>query len=179
MVDIETDSTLAADDIADREKVVEFNTVITEFASNAAVLQGVVGTDVTAEMLLSIVRRFSMGRGVEQAIVDQIDVVKQQQAEQEQQPSAEQLEAQAEQQKLQQKAQQDSVENQIKFAGLQLKDKELDIKAAELGLKDNIAQQKVDLEGIGKAIDLQKAVLDEEKFKVEAANPDVNVVVGV
>lgn len=179
MVDIETDSTLAADDIADREKVVEFNTVITAFAADAAVLQGVVGTDVTAEMLLSIVRRFSMGRGVEQAIIDQIDVVKQQQAEQEQKPSAEELEAQAEQQKLQQKAQQDSVENQIKFGQLQLKDKELDLKAAELGLKDNIEQQKVDLEGIGKAIDLQKATLDEEKFKVEAANPDVNVVVGV
>ncbi|MEE9510310.1 MAG: hypothetical protein V3V81_07430 [Candidatus Bathyarchaeia archaeon] len=179
MVDIETDSTLAADDIADREKVVEFNTVITDFATNAAVLQGVVGTDVTAEMLLSIVRRFSMGRGVEQAIIDQIDVVKQQQAEQEQQPSAEQLEAQAKQAELQQKAQQDNVENKIKFGQLQLKDKELNLKAAELGLKDNIAQQKVDLEGIGKAIDLQKAVLDEEKFKVEAANPDVNVVVGV
>ena len=179
VVDIETDSTIATDELADKESIIKFNTVMTEFASNAPVLQQVIGTDATAEMLLSLVRKFKMGRAVEQAITDQIEVVKQRQAQEEQKPSPEQLEAQAKQAELQQKAQQDSVENQIKFGQLQLKERELEIKAAELGLKDNIDQQRVDLEGIGKAIELQKATLDEEKFKVEAANPNVNVVVGV
>ena len=179
VVDIETDSTIATDELADKESIIQFNTVMTEFASNAPVLQQVIGTDATAEMLLSLVRKFKMGRAVEQAITDQIEVVKQRQAQEEQKPSPEQLEAQAKQAELQQKAQQDSVENQIKFGQLQLKERELEIKAAELGLKDNIDQQRVDLEGIGKAIELQKATLDEEKFKVEAANPNVNVVVGV
>ena len=179
IVDIETDSTIAKDDLADKENIVEFNQVITEFSTGAATLQQVIGTDATAEMLLSLVRKFSMGRGVEQAITDQIEVVKKRQAEEEQKPSLEQLEAQAKQQELEQKAQQDNVENQIKFGQLQLKERELEIKAAALGLKDNIDQQKVDLEGISKAIDLQKQALDEEKFEVEAANPNVNVVVGV
>lgn len=179
VVDIETDSTIATDELADKESIIQFNTVMTEFASNAPVLQQVIGTDATAEMLLSLVRKFKMGRAVEQAITDQIEVVKQRQAEQEQKPSPQELEAQAKQQELQQKAQQDNVENQLKFGQLQLKAEELEIKKAELGLKDNIEQQKVDLEGIGKAIELQKATLDEEKFKVEAANPNVNVVVGV
>ena len=179
VVDIETDSTIAKDDLADKENIVQFNSVITEFASSAPLLQQVLGTDATAEMLLSLVRKFSMGRGVEQAITDQIEVVKQKQKQEEDKPSPEQLEAQAKQQELEQKAQQDNVENQIKFGQLQLKERELEIKAAELGLKDNIEQQKVDLEGISKAIDLQKQALDEEKFEVEAANPNVNVVVGV
>ena len=179
VVDIETDSTIAKDDLADKENIVQFNSVITEFASSAPLLQQVLGTDATAEMLLSLVRKFSMGRGVEQAITDQIEVVKQKQKQEEDKPSPEQLEAQAKQQELEQKAQQDNVENQIKFGQLQLKERELEIKAAELGLKDNIEQQKVDLEGISKAIELQKQALDEEKFEVEAANPNVNVVVGV
>ncbi len=179
VVDIETDSTIAKDDLADKENIVQFNTVLTDFASNAPLLQQVVGTDAAAEMLLSLVRKFNMGRAVEQAITDQIEVVKQQQAAKEQEPSPEQLEAQAKQQELQQKAENDNVKNQIEFGKLQVAQEKNQIEMAKLGLKDNIDQQKVDLEGIGKAIDLQKAELDEEKFKVEAANPDVNVVVGV
>jgi len=179
VVDIETDSTIAKDEVADKETIVEFNTVITAFATNAPVLQQVVGTDATAEMLLSIVRRFKMGRNVQQAIIDRVEVVKQQLAEKEQQPSPAELEAQAKRQELEQKAQQDNIENQLKAGQLKLRQQELEIKKAELGLKNDIEQQKVDLEGIGKAIDLQKATLDEEKFKVEAQNPDVNVVVGV
>lgn len=179
LVDIETDSTIAKDELADKEEIVEFNSVITNFAASAPVLQQVIGTDATAEMLLSLVRKFKMGRRVEQAVIDQVDVAKQKQAQQEQEPSAEQLEAQAKQQELQQKAENDNVKNQIEFGKLQLKEKELELKAAELGLKDNIDQQKVDFLGIQTAIELQKTELDEQKFQVEAANPDVNVVVGV
>ena len=179
IVDIETDSTIAKDDLANKEDVVEFNNVITQFASTAAVLQQVVGTDATAEMLLSLVRRFNMGRGVEQAVIDQIDVVKQQQAAKEQEPSPEQIEAQLKQQELAQKANQDNIDNQLNFAKLQQEQQKIDMKAAELGLTNEIEQQKVDLSGINTAIDLQKAELDEEKFRVEAQNPDVNVVVGV
>jgi hypothetical protein len=87
IVDIETDSTIAQDDVANKQDVVEFNTVITEFANTAPLLQQVVGTDATAEMLLSLVRRFKMGRRVEQAVIDQVETVKKQQAEQEQKPS--------------------------------------------------------------------------------------------
>lgn len=186
IIDIETDSTLAKDDLADREQVVEFNRVITEFAAGAPALQQVIGTDATSEMLLSLVRRFSMGRSVEQAIIDQVGVVKQQIAEREAQPSPEELEAaaaqaelQLKQAELQQEAQQDNIENQLKVAKLQLEQRALEIKEAELGLNDNIEQQKVDLSAINTAIDIQKATLDEEKFRVEAENPDVNVVVGV
>jgi len=179
IIDVETDSTITKDDIAEKEDILKFNTALTEFASNAPLLRQVVGTDATAEMLLSLVRRFKMGRNVEQAILDQIDEIKQREAEEAQTPSPEQLDLQMKQQELAQKAQQDNIENQLEVGKLQLKQEELEIKKAELGLKNDIEQQKVDIGALNTAIDLQKATLDEEKFKVEAQNPDVNVVVGV
>ena len=175
MVDVQTDSTIAADDIADKESIIEFGAAIAEFAQRAPVLDEVLGLQATSELLLSMLRKFKMGRDIEQAVLDQVVKVTQQRALAESQPpepTPEEMLAQVEMAKLQQKAATDNANLQIKVAELQLKERELEIKAAEIGLKDTHEKQRIDLEAVDMA-------MKQLALSAEAANPNDNAIVGV
>lgn len=175
MVDVQTDSTIAADDIADKESIIEFGAAIAEFAQRAPVLDQVLGLQATSELLLSMLRKFKMGRDIEQAVLDQVVKVTQQRAVAESQPpepTPEEMLAQVEMAKLQQKAATDNANLQIKAAELQLKERELEIKAAEIGLKDTNEKQRIDLEAVDMA-------MKQLALSAEAANPNDNAIVGV
>jgi hypothetical protein len=186
MIDIQTDSTIAADDIADKENIIEFTAAISDFVQRAPGMVQVLGLPATSELLMVLLRKFKMGRDIEQAVIDQVREVTQKEQEQKGQPkppSPEELKMQLEQQKLQQQAAKDAADLQVKQVELQLKNKELDIRAGEIGLKDVNEKHKIDLKGVEMAIkqisELREAELKQEALRVEAANPDDNAVVGV
>jgi hypothetical protein len=173
-VDIQTDSTVEIDDFADKEEIIEFITALSGFVQQTPALVQVLGIQASSELLLTMLRKFKLGRDVEQAVMDQIRLVLQQ-SEQPQEPSPEQIQAQMDMQKMQ-------ADYQIKIAELQLKEEQIRIKQAELGLKDQDNKAKIDLEAVKttiEALDKQaKNDLEKEKIKAEAANPKDNAVVG-
>lgn len=175
MVDIQTDSTIAADDIADKEEIVEFTAAISEFVQRTPAMVGVLGLNATSELLMAMLKKFKMGRDIEQAVMDRVA----QAAQQEGQPKPPSLE---EQQEAREKAKL-QIDSQIKLKELELKNKELDIRAAEIGLKDQREGEKLDFKGVEIALksleSAKKIQMEDEKLKAEKANPEDNAIVGV
>ncbi|MGI9491585.1 MAG: hypothetical protein ACR2QF_04205, partial [Geminicoccaceae bacterium] len=99
-IDIETDSTIAADQATDQRNLTELLTGITQFASAIApaVQEGIMPLEAGKAILMSAVRRFKLGREVEDAL-DTIGESQQddgqQQAEQQAQEAAAQAQIQA------------------------------------------------------------------------------------
>lgn len=168
MVDIQTDSTIAADDMADKEEMVEFMRAISEFVAQAPIMTQAIGLKATSELLMILLKRFKMGRDVEQAIMDRVaELIQQEQNAKNQppKPSLEELE-------LQRKTAKDQADAQLKFAEIKLKERQLSIEEAKVGLENQREETRIDFEGIELAV---KALATE----AEAANPDKNILVGV
>lgn len=74
-VDIETDSTIAADQASEREQVTELITGIGGFVQNIgpAVETGALSMEAARKILLSGVRRFKLGRDVEEALENEMN----------------------------------------------------------------------------------------------------------
>lgn len=174
MVDVQTDSTIAADEIADKESIIEFTAAVSDFVERTPAMVQVLGLKAVSELLLVLLRKFKMGREIEQAVMDRVREAAQEaeQAKQNPQPSTEEQVLQLEQQKMQQEAAKDAANLQIKSAELQLKERELEIKAAEIGLKDANSKQELDLKAV-------EVALKNLALVAEAANPDDNAIVGV
>lgn len=127
-VDIETDSTIAPDENAEKQRVTELLTAMGSFMPQALEvvkaapqMQGVVG-----QLMLLAVRRFRVGRTVEGEFEQALDQMKQQG----QQPPQPDPAAQAEQEKLKLKAQEVQ-------GNLQIKEKEVTGKLALQAQKQN------------------------------------------
>ena len=175
MVDIQTDSTIAADDMADKQDIIEFTGAITQFVERTPVMVSVLGLQATSDLLLSMLKKFKMGRDIEQAVMDRVK----QAAEQEGQPkppSPEQQKETRENSKLQ-------IDAQLRMEEIKIKNRELDIRSAEIGLKDQREGEKLDFRGVEVALksleSAKKMQMEEEKLKAERANPDDNAIVGV
>jgi hypothetical protein len=164
MVDVQTDSTIAADDIADKEEIIEFTAAISDFVQRTPAMVGVLGLKATSELLMAMLKKFKMGRDIEQAVIDRVNEAAKQQG-QPKPPSPEEMKERRETAKMQ-------IDAQLKQADLQLKSRELDIKAAEVGLKDQREQEKLDFEGV-------KIALSSIALAAESANPEDNAIVGV
>ncbi|OSM03967.1 putative ATPase with chaperone activity, ATP-binding subunit [Magnetofaba australis IT-1] len=150
-IDIETDSTMMADELADRESVTTALTSVVSYLTGATPLitAGVLTPDGAMKMLLAAVRRFRLGRDVEEALDDPSKMLqsamnpeKAQQMQQMQMHAAvqtaqtqAQLQAQATQmeaQNAQRKAQLEAMQLQLKMEQVALERQKLMVKAQEV-----------------------------------------------
>lgn len=192
-IDIETDSTIEANQQAEKEQAVEFIGAMTQLSQVLPALAQSFGIDIAGEISIAAVRKFKMSRGLEDMLEDRVEEIKQQQqqeSQQQEQPDAEMLKAMNEQARLQlegQKLQVDAqmqqqklqLEAQLKIADLQLRAQELQVKAAESNAKINIAEAKQAIDTAKVLIEQQELEVEKQKVATEAANPNVNTVVGV
>lgn len=174
LIDIQTDSTVAADDIADKEEMVEFTRAISEFIAQSQAMYEALGLVATSELLLTMLRRFKMGRDIEQAVHDRVAELAQKEAEAKNSPPPPTIEQQMlalEQQKLAQQAQKDQATIQVKMLELRLKDQEQKIEMAKIGLEDQRKNTELDFKGLELAI--------KEMATVAEAKSEGNDFVGV
>jgi hypothetical protein len=157
VIDIESDSTIIEDSEQDRAVAAAAISALTEFSNVAPVLTGVIGYQATGELLTAIIQKFKLGRDIQQQVQDHVANIIANPPEP--QPSDAEIIAQSEVQKKQLDVQMAMVEMQFKAAmskaEFQLKQQVNTLKAAEIGVKANIEQQKIDLEGLDKIIKLQ------------------------
>ena len=183
-IDIETDSTIAGDQAADQKAVTELLQGVASFIQNAgpAVEAGYLPLEAAKSMLMMAIRRFKMGREVEDALdmigeddeqgqSDPAQAQQQQQAQQlaQQQAQMAQQEAQAAAQEAQVKIQMDQAKMQMDQAeaqsDAQIKQAEIELKNRELALKEFEAQKPEP----DRTVDLLMA---RERMQFEAAEAD-------
>ena len=195
-VDIETDSTISGDQAMDQKSVTELLQGVSAFISNAgpAVEAGYLPLEAAKSMLMSAVRRFRMGREVEDALEmigedgsdspggDDQQAAAQQAQQQEQAAAvqAEQMKLQIEQQnsalkaqEMQQKAQIEQGKMQMETSGkeadLAMAGKELALKEREMSLKEFEAQKPEPDPSMKIQADMQIA---REKMEFDASEAD-------
>ena len=156
-VDIETDSTISGDYVADQKAITELLQGVSAFINDAgpAVESGYLPLEAAKAMIMAAVRRFKLGREVEDALdmIGENDPA----ANAEQQEGAgveqalqmklqiEQQEAQIKQQEVEQKMQIEqakmNMESQSKQADLAMEERDLGLRERELALKEFEAQK--------------------------------------
>jgi len=198
-VDIETDSTISGDQAMDQKSMTELLTGVSTFITNAgpAVAAGYLPLEAAKAMLMSAVRRFRMGREVEDALdmigEDENDSGAagdgQQQAQQAQQ--AQQMEqqaaAQADQMKMQMEQQNSAIKAQeaqtkaqieqdkmqldakVQQASLMIQEQEIGLKERDMALKEFEAQKPEPDVGMRIQADMQMA---REKMEFDASEAD-------
>ena len=178
-LDIETDSTAAADQDAEKERRVEFLTAVGGFMQQSLEVAQVAPQMVPlmGEMLLFGVRGFRAGRPLESAIEDMVRQSKQQQEQQqgEEQPDpaaeAEAAKAQAEGEKAQADSQGAQIKLQAAQGKAQTDQQGAQIKLATSQTKAQVDQQKMIAELEQSQLQLQvalkKAEADIEKLEIE------------
>jgi hypothetical protein len=154
-IDIETDSTIAEDEQQDQAELAKLLDGITKFVAGIGpvVQAGYMPVNTAMSMLKSVVRRFKMGREVEDALEDaqaQLEV----QAKEPPEPTPEEQQMQAELAMQQQKMQ---MEQQMQAA-------ELEFKKQEAEMKLQMMQQQM--------------LLEQQKFEREQARLDQEAVAG-
>jgi hypothetical protein len=182
-VDIETDSTISGDYVADQKAITELLQGVSAFINDAgpAVESGYLPLEAAKAMIMAAVRRFKLGREVEDALdmIGENDPA----ANAEQQEGAgveqalqmklqiEQQEAQIKQQEVEQKMQIEqakmNMESQSKQADLAMEERDLGLRERELALKEFEAQ-KPDPESKIQA----DVMLAREKMQFEAMEAD-------
>jgi hypothetical protein len=192
-VDIETDSTIAGDQAMDQKSVTELLTGVSTFITNAgpAVAAGYLPLDAAKAMLMSAVRRFRMGREVEDALDmigenedgaagDGQEIQAQQQQEQAAAAQADQMKIQMEQQNSAIKAQEAQAKAQIEQdkmqldakvqqASLMIQEQEIGLKERDMALKEFEAQKPEPDVGMRIQADMQMA---REKMEFDASEAD-------
>jgi hypothetical protein len=190
-IDIETDSTIIENQEEDRLAMSEAISALTEFSGIASGLMGTVGQEATAKILMGIVQKFKLGRGIQQDVQDYIDKIRKEglpeqksdaQVLAESELEKKKMETELETAKIQanavlegariQLAREDMMINaQLKSGDLQIKQQGNLLKAQELGIYTDIERQKLDLSALDKMITL-------EGIKAEKANANDNAIVG-
>lgn len=157
-IDIETDSTVALDEEAEKQSTVEFVTAVTGYLEKSALIaqQSPAMTPLLLEMLMFAVRRFKAGRDLEQAFEKTAEAVMQEQQQRQANPPPDpemqkiQMEAQAKQQELAAKIEADKAKLQIDIqkgmADVEIKKAELAIKRQEMELKMLEAQMQMQMQ---------------------------------
>jgi len=166
IIDIQTDSTVAADDIADKEEMVEFTRAISEFIAQSQAMYDALGLRATSELLLVMLKRFKMGRDIEQAVHDRVAELafaEQQAKDSPPQPSLDEQKLMIERQKVAQQAQKDQAALQVKMIEMQLKEQDQKIRMAEIGLEDERKKTELDFEGLRLAITEMATIAEAEE----------------
>ena len=152
-VDIETDSTISGNYVADQKAITELLEGVSAFINDAgpAVTAGYLPLEAAKAMIMAAVRRFKLGREVE----DALDMIGENEPAQEEGAGVaealqmklqiEQQEAQIKAQEVEQKLQIEqakmNMESQGKQADLQMEEKDLALRERELALKEFEAQK--------------------------------------
>lgn len=175
IVDIDSNST-RLDDIDDKAELVELTNALTMLVDRAEIMAGVLGFDTTAKLFSMVVEKFKLGKDIQQEIQDHINEQRQAMEEakknpQPQPPTKEEMEMQKAQMQAQMEMQKAQLQAQIEMAKLQVKQQENLIKAEELQIYSQIEKEKVDIKAI-------EGVIRMEGLKVEAINPNKNIVAG-
>jgi len=170
VIDVETDSTIVADEVQEQQRLREMIGAIVEFGSISEQLATQAGPTFTKDLFAAVFGSFKEGRMLEDSLEQSLaELAEQQENAPPPPPDPELIKAQNETQKIQLDAQKAQIDAQLK--------------AAEL----NIAQQKVDLEA-GKALDnsaskrtdqllkFEDIQLDKAKLALEAIDPSKNIV---
>ena len=199
-VDIETDATVSGDQSSDQKAMTELLQGVSTFISNAgpAVAAGYLPLEAAKAMLMSAVRRFKMGREVEDALdmigedqqgsgggdasAQQAQQAEQQAAQQEQAAAAQeaQMKMQMDQQnaalkaqEVQQKAQLEQAKMQLesssKQADMMMAEKEIALKEREMSLKEYEAQKPEPDPGMKIQADMQMA---RDRMEFDASEAD-------
>ena len=156
-VDIETDSTISGNYAADQQAITQLLQGVSAFIADAgpAVESGYLPLEAAKAMIMAAVRRFKLGREVEDALdmIGENDPTKAQAQEGgagveqalQMKMQIEQQEAQTRAQEVQQKMQIDqarmNLESQIKQADLAMQEKELALREREIAIKEFEAQK--------------------------------------
>lgn len=161
-IEIETDSTIALDDEAEKLAANEFVRAMAEFiqAWGPIIAQAPELLPMVAEMLLFLARRYRAGRGLESAIEQAMDALKAKAQNQPQQPSPEMVKAQAQAQLEQQKAQTQARLKQQEAA----LDAQLEQQRADRQDRREEIQARADM-----AVEREKAALDMQITREKAA----------
>jgi len=142
-LEVETDSTIAPNEQAEKQQRIEFLQAVGQFIGQAApvVQQQPEMAPFMGELMRFGVGAFRAGRDLGGEIDQFVEQMKAQAqgAGQDQQPSPEQIKAQAEAQKMQLEGQRAQMEMQVKRAELQLRQQEMQIRAAEMQAKQSEA----------------------------------------
>lgn len=175
-IDIETDSTIQNNEEGEQERALEFTNVMANLSQTIPAMAQSFGTDFAGELMLSVVRKFKMSRGLEDTLEQQLALVKQQEQQaqeqpQEEPPNTDLIKAQNDRLKLELEAQKAQADNQLKLAELQLKQQEIVVRAQE-------SQARIDLEESKQSLEAAKLVIEQEKVQLEARSP-TNEFVGV
>ena len=172
-VDIETDNTIAGDEEADKRNITELLGGITQLVNGWAPYvepQGPIPLQVVVSILLAVIRKFKLGREVEDAINELIPAdgedrpppppspeaqaaqaemeARQQEMAMKQQEM--QAKMQADQQKAQLELQKAQADLQIKGAELQLKQQEIQLKSAEMQQRAQMEQARFEDERVAR-----------------------------
>ncbi len=146
-IDIETDSTIRADEAQEQASRLNMLTTVGGFIQQAlpAVQASPQLAPVLGEMLLFTVRSFKTGRGIEANLNQLVDEMRKQASQPQQpQPNPDVIKAQIEQQKIQQDAQAQQAQMQIEQQKLQLEFAKLDIEKAKLAQIPQVKQMELE-----------------------------------
>lgn len=184
-IDIETDSTIEADQLQEQESAVAFTAAISNLSQQLPVIGQAFGLDFTGKLVTAVLRKFKMSRGLDLALQQQIDKLKTEAQEAEEElkknppqepPDPELIKVQIEQQKLQMEQAKLEAEFQLEQAKLQsdAQNKQADnqLKVAELQLKQQ--QLILDAKKIDSVIELGefKASIDAAEAQIKAQKID-------
>jgi hypothetical protein len=184
-LDIETDSTIAPDENAQKQRATEYVTAMTGFLQQVvpAVQQVPQVAPLAADMIRFVNSQFRVGRQFEQTVEEFTDQMKQMAAAPKNEgPTPEQIKAQAEEQKSQQAAVQMQADAKVAEANAQLAVKDLELKT-QIAAKDaELAAQQLQLDkykadkASATAITVAqiKAGQDDKAIIVDAANADAD-----
>ncbi len=172
-INIETDSTISVDQSQDQEAVTQLLDGVTRYMSAIApaVEAGVVSMDAAKAILVSAVRRFRLGREVEEQLEDQG-------SQQQPQIPPEQIQQMQEQamQQAEQAVQQDRMRLEQEKAKVEQEKQALASQEREMQLSKDFQTKALDLEKREALADLQKAELrlEQRGMKVEKLGKDVD-----
>lgn len=158
-IDVETDSTVAVDEQAEKQATVEFVTAVTGYLEKAGAIAQMSPAmmPLLLEMLMFAARRFRAGRDLEQAFEKTVEAVTQEMQQRQANPPPNpemekiKMEAQAKQQEMQAKAQAEQQSLQIDAQkgqmDLAIKREELELKRQEMAMKREDMQMQMAMQG--------------------------------
>lgn len=171
-IDVETDSTIVADEIAEQQEAREVIGAITEFMQIAPQMVQAIGDEATVEVFMSSFRKFRAGRNLEDVILKGIKDAKEAAKNAPEPPNPELIKAQNETAKIELETQKAQAQGQLDVARLNIEQQKLDLEAG----KAVSEAQRATTEN---ALDAAKLQLEAFKVEIEAKDPSKNVVVGV
>lgn len=170
-VNIESDSTISADEQEEQQRVVDYVQMLTGLVQATASIQPVLGEDVISQLFMDVSSKFKMSRTLLQKFEDRAEELKKQAEENEGQK-----EPDIDRMRLEAEVADNQAKNQLELAKLQIRQQELQLEAAELQLKQGKAAADIDLKQQEVDIKAINSIIRRQALDVEAANPADNAV---